>query len=73
MTVELTDLIAAVNELESIGRKVFDEFLPLWDQDEAVYRHALAVLRAYLEEVSQSEAASWKPDDWGAGTGEERT
>lgn len=52
MKLELADLIAAVNELESIGRKVFDEFLPLWDQDEAVYRHALAVLRAYLEEVS---------------------
>lgn len=53
MRVTLADLMRAVDDLEHIGRKVFDNFEPLWDEEERLYKRALAVLHEHLRELNQ--------------------
>ena len=53
MKVDLTDLMRAVDDLEDIGRKIFDRFEPLWDDEENRYKRALAVLHALIREANQ--------------------
>ena len=53
MTPTLPDLMRAVDDLEHIGRKVFDTFEPLWDADEASFKRALATLHAHIKELNK--------------------
>lgn len=54
MTIQLTELISAVDVLEQIGRKIFDTMEPLWDQDEQDLKLALAVLRRLVREMNET-------------------
>lgn len=54
MQVTLHDLMRAADDLQEIGRKVFDSFEPLWDEDERMFRRALAVLHQLIKEANQS-------------------
>lgn len=53
MRVQLADLMRAIDDLEHVGRKVFDSFEPLWDEEERLYKRALAVLHKHLRELNQ--------------------
>lgn len=53
MQTTITDLMRAIDDLEHIGRKVFDVMEPLWDEDERLYKRALAVLHQHIRELSQ--------------------
>lgn len=53
MKIDLPDLMRAVDDLELIRLKVFDNFEPLWDQDEAMMKRALAVLHEHIRELNQ--------------------
>lgn len=50
---QLADLMRAVDDLEALKRKVFDDFTPLWDADEDMMKRALAVLHALVREYNQ--------------------
>lgn len=54
MQVQLADLMRAIDDLEHIGRKIFDSFEPLWDDEERLFKRALAVLHQHVRELSQS-------------------
>lgn len=54
MNVQLADLMRAADDLQEIGRKVFDLFEPLWDEDERVFKRAMAVLHEHIREMNQS-------------------
>lgn len=54
MTPTLPDLMKALDDLEHVYRKVFQEFSPLWDEDEHTMRRALAMLHAHVRELNQS-------------------
>lgn len=53
MKIEIADLMRALDDLEHIGRKVFDVMEPLWDEDERTFKRALAVLHEHIRELSQ--------------------
>lgn len=53
MKPEIADLMRAIDDLETLYRKVFDAFEPLWDEDERTMRRALAVLHAWIKELNQ--------------------
>lgn len=53
MNVQLADLMRAADDLQEIGRKIFDLFEPLWDEDERVFKRAMAVLHAIIREYNQ--------------------
>lgn len=53
MKVALADLMRAVDDLQHICRKVFDDFGPLWDDDERNMKRALAVLHEHIRELNQ--------------------
>lgn len=53
MQITLPDLMRAVDDLELIYRKVFDTMEPLWDEEEAMFRRALATLHAVIKEANQ--------------------
>lgn len=53
MQITLPDLMRAVDDLEHLYRKVFENFEPLWDADEARFKRALAVLHAVIKEANQ--------------------
>lgn len=54
MRVQLTDLMRAVDDLETLKRKIFDDFTPLWDEDERIMQRALAVLHELIREMNTS-------------------
>lgn len=53
MRVQLADLMRAIDDLEHVARKVFDVMEPLWDEDERLFKRALAVLHQHIREISQ--------------------
>lgn len=44
----------AVDDLETIKRKVFETMEPLWDEDERMFKRALATLHAIIREANQT-------------------
>lgn len=53
MQTTLADLMRAIDDLEHVGRKIFDSFEPLWDDEERLYKRALAVLHQHIRELTQ--------------------
>lgn len=53
MTPTLPDLMKALDDLEHIGRKVFQDFTPIWDEDEHTFKRAMAMLHAYVRELNK--------------------
>lgn len=53
MTVSITDLTKAVEDLEVLKRKWFVTMEPIYDEDERSMIAALAVLRQLIKEASQ--------------------
>lgn len=53
MRVQLTDLMRAIDDIEHVSRKIFDDFLPLYDNDERIMKCALAVLHEHIRELNQ--------------------
>ena len=51
--IQIADLQKAVDDLETLRRKIFDDFSPLWDADEQSMQRALAVLHQLVREVGE--------------------
>lgn len=54
MKITLADVMRAVDDLEILGRKIFDDIAPLWDEDERSFKRALAILRAMVDERNKT-------------------
>lgn len=50
---DLTDLMRAVDDLTLLYRKIFLDFTPLYDEDDALMVRALATLNALIKRENQ--------------------
>ena len=54
MNPTLAELMKAADDLQDVGRKIFDTVGALWDEEERMFERAMAVLHAHIKELNQA-------------------